>query len=399
MAEPFLAEATRVGRDVAGGALRSRGEATWLADEVALVDGRRQLIVRTLGPDLATGTAGVGWFLARCSVAAGDRALADVATAALRHGLQGADTLVPAGRLDWYHGASGVAWAAIDAGRALGSAELVERGERAAREVVERARDARDESGEPALVGGAAGVVAGLLALASVGDDGGAGEVAATRASRLASRISEATVTPGAGLARGLSGIGLVLAEAAAATGEIGCRESARKAFAAERAQFEPGGGWLAPPAHAWAAALEVPDASWCRGAAGIGLARLGARPALPELVLLAEAGAAIEFVRGYLAASDWSDTSLCHGAAGAVELLLSAGVLLEERTHLHAARRAGLALLEGAWSRGRYASGFGGETRNPSLLFGLTGTGTLLLRLSEPAALPSPMLPPVPRV
>ena len=65
--------------------MRSRGQATWLADEIALVDGRSQPTVGTLGPDLATGTAGVGWFLARLAAIADDRALAGVATAALRH--------------------------------------------------------------------------------------------------------------------------------------------------------------------------------------------------------------------------------------------------------------------------------------------------------------------------
>src|SRR5262249_22618409 len=113
MAEPFLTEATRLGRDLVGGALTSRGQATWMADEIALVDGQWLPTTGTLGPDLAAGTAGVGWFLARCAALGEDRALADVGADALRHGLERAGTLIGAGRLDWYHGASGVAWAAI----------------------------------------------------------------------------------------------------------------------------------------------------------------------------------------------------------------------------------------------------------------------------------------------
>ncbi len=382
-ADPFRAEAIRIGRDIAGGALRSRGQATWLADEIAPVDGRPQPTVGTLGPDLATGTAGVGWFLARLAAFADERALAAVATAALRHAVGNAEPLIAAGRLDWYRGAGGVAWAAIDAGRALGNDELVAEGTQAADAVVSAA--ARDVRSDPALVGGAAGDIAALLALAATSGSDAARRAAADRAAALADAIPAAA----AGLATGLSGIGLVLAAA-------GEHEAAGRAFAAERAQFEPGLGWLAPAAHDWIEAPAAPDASWCRGAAGIGLARLAARADANDLMPLAEASAAVELVRGRLAAPSDPDASLCHGAAGAIELLLSAGALLAEPTHTQAARVAGLALIERSWSRGRYAGGFGPHARNPSLMFGLAGTATLLLRLHDQGSLPSPALPPL---
>ena len=395
MAELFLAEATRLARDVAGGALRSRGQATWLADEIALVDGQWMRTTGTLGPDLASGTAGVGWFLARCAAVVGDHELADVAGAAVRHGLERAGTLMDAGRFDWYHGASGVAWAAFDAGRALGSAELLERGARTAQDVVRAAGNTDVQSGALSLVGGAAGVVAGLLALARAGADPVSRDVAAERAAELAATVSDSPAELGAGFARGWSGVGLVLAQAAAVDSRVGCVEAARQAFTLERAQFEPGRGWHAPTAHDWAAASAAPDATWCRGAAGIGLARLGARRAMPDLFFVAEAGAAVDLVRRHLAAPGGRDASLCHGDAGAIELLLSAGLLLREEAHVGAARAAGLALVERASSAGRYEVAFGAPTRNPSLLFGLAGVGTLLLRLDEPGALPTPTLPP----
>jgi len=394
----FLEEAVRIGRDVAGGALRSRGQATWLADEIAFADGRWQSIVATLGPDLATGTAGVGWFLARLAATAHDHGLVDVAVAALGHGVERAATLAHAGRLDWYYGASGVAWAAIDGGRALGNAELVATGTDAARTVVKAVRDGREGPRDRALVGGDSGVVAGLLALASICHSDDFLEAAGDRASGLAQTLPDAVEPPGpvAGLARGLSGIGLVLAAAAHATGQPECRDAAGRAFAAERMRFEPGVGWLTPAAHPWLDAPTAPDGSWCRGAAGAGLARLGARAALRDLLLLAEVSAAVEFVRGYLTAPDDSDASLCHGAAGAIELLVSAGALLGEPAHTHAARTAGLALMERSWSRGRYPGACGTHAHNPSLMFGLAGTASVLLRLHDHGAIPSPALPPI---
>jgi lantibiotic modifying enzyme len=189
-----------------------------------------------------------------------------------------------------------------------------------------------------------------------------------------------------------------VLAQAAAATGQAGYEDAARRAFTAERARFEPGRGWHAGSAHPWAPAAEGPDATWCRGAAGIGLARLTAHATLGDLVLLAEAGAAVELVRRHLATRGHRDASLCHGEAGAIELLLSAGLLLGEQAHLGAARTAGHALTERASPRGRYEGAFGAPARNPSMFFGLAGIGTLLLRLPEPGALPTLALPPLAR-
>jgi lantibiotic modifying enzyme len=404
--DPFLAEAARVGRDIAGGALRSGGEATWLADEVAFIGGAWHPVLVTLGPDLARGTAGVGWFLARLAAIVDERALAAVATAALHHAVKRSEALISAGRLDWYRGASGVAWAAMDAGRALCSTELTAVGAKTAEAVVRAARGAPDGDPNPALIGGEAGNIAGLLALAKIGGNEAAAETASVRAAQLAntvpvaswaaspslvspSTISQAPPQPGAGLARGLSGIGLVLA----ATGWL---EAAGRTFAIERALFEPGQGWVAPGAHAWLDSLAAPDASWCRGAAGIGLAHLTAGVALADLLLLAEAGAAVELVRGHLASRGGPDASLCHGEAGAIDLLATAGALLAEPIHTHAARTAGLALIEGAVSRGRYDGGFGARTRNPSLMFGLAGTATLLLRLHDHNSVPSPTLPPI---
>jgi lantibiotic modifying enzyme len=361
---------------------------------MALAGGRWQPVAGTLGPDLGSGTAGVGWVLARLAAATGDGELADVAAAALRHAVARADGLLLAGRLDWYHGAAGVAWAAVDAGRALADAGLAAAGADAARAVVRAAGDRRGEPDDLGLAGGASGEVAGLLALAALGPAGGALEAAVAAAARLAAAFERAARLD-AGLARGVSGVALALAAAAAATGSEDARAAAARAFAAERPQFEPGHGWIAPPAHPWLAGPAAARAGWCGGAAGIGLARLAGWRALGDPMLLAETGAAVELVRAHLIAPPDQDASLCHGAAGAIELLVAAGTLLGEPEHARAARAAGRALVERARSHGRYGAGTGPAARNPSLLFGLAGTAALMLRLHDPAALPSPALPP----
>ena len=396
---PFLDEAARLGRALAGGALRSGRRATWLADEMALTGGRWRPVLATLGPDLGTGTAGVGWALARVAAVTADAAVAEVAAEALRHALDRCDAMVRAGRLDWYEGASGVAWAAVDAGRALGRADLVAAGTAAAGDVTEAARGVPADSDGTALRGGGAGVLAGLLALTLALPSQDALAAARAAAPPLAAAVpafppDAAAPALGAGLARGLSGVGLALAAAAAAGGEPAWRAAARRAFALERLRYEPGAGWAAGAAHEWRAAPSTADASWCAGAAGIGIARLAAHSLEPEPLLLAEAGAAVEIVRAALAAPPDRDTCLCHGATGGIALLAAAGALLAEPAHIDAARRAGAGLVARARARGWYGTGADGLARNPSLLLGLAGTVALLLQLHEPGALPSPALP-----
>ena len=405
-ASPFLDEALRIGRVIAAGALTSNGKATWLADEFTFLDGRWQGAVTTVGPNLASGTAGIGWLLARlAAIHNGDEGLASVAAAATRHSLDRAGDLVDTGRLDWHTGASGAAWIAIDVGRALDDDELVAGGERIARAVIDAVQARSDPAPDAALVGGESGVVAGLLALAGTSGDGR--NVVLDVARRLAGRMpaGEAESDPTgdrsgalAGLARGLSGPGLALSAAAALDpDESTCRAGAYRAFAAERRCLEPGTGWLSPGAHPWVDEGPAPAASWCRGAAGIGIARIAAHAVAPDLVMLAEATAAIEFVRTHLMSpQDDDDASLCHGAGGAIELLLVAGSLLGEPVHLDAARRAGHALTQRFRTRGRYGAGIWPGAHNPSLLYGLAGTAALLVRLHDPDLLPSPALFPL---
>ena len=401
----FLDEAVRIGRSIVGGAIEHDGRATWLADSYAVVDGRWQPTVATLEADLGDGTAGVGWVLARlAAVAGGDRTLARGASAALRHSLARLPALQGADRLDWYHGTSGVAWAAIDAGQAIDDAELVEAGEHAAHCFVGAAASRPAEPRDWSLVGGECGVLAGLLALAPLVDGDRATEVAAGVARVACDAIPDRMRafepdTSGAvptGLARGLSGMGLVLSAAADAAGDAAFRSAAVRGFASERAGMEPGVGWFTDDAHPWRPEGRVPASSWCRGAAGIGIARIAASTGSRDLALLAEATAAIELVRSRLGAGPDADASMCHGTSGIVELLLLAGSLLDEPEHTVAARRVGAAMVTARGSGQRYGCGIADGAHNPSLLHGLAGTAAVLARLDDPDAITSPALPPI---
>ncbi len=394
--DPFLAEAERLGRGLADGALRSGGRATWLADETVEVDGRWSRVVATLGPDLATGTAGVGWVLCRLAALTGDEATSGAGSGALRHSLDLAPGLVRAGRLDWFAGASGIAWAAVDAGRALESAELEGAGAALGADVVARARTDGGGGAGTALVGGGSGIVAGLLALGRAAAPGEGQAAAGARAAELAEAVTALAPRPREpGLARGVAGAGLVLAAAASTLGDAACRDAARHVFAAGADDLANARHGRVPSAHPWSPGSAGPARSWCAGGAGMGIARLAANAVLREPAVRAQADAAIEVVRDGLAA-DGPDTCLCHGTTGALELLLSAFELLGDPGHLTAARDAGSAMTGRARARGGYGLGEDGGAHNPSLLLGLAGPVALLVRLHDPDLLPSPALPPI---
>jgi lantibiotic modifying enzyme len=188
------------------------------------------------------------------------------------------------------------------------------------------------------------------------------------------------------GYAHGASGAGHALAELFGVTGEDRYRDAAERAFAYERS-------WLDPHTGTWPdlrgvarrtgrRAPLVPAAdSWCNGAGGIALARLRAIAVLGSPELRHDAGLALaaceRHVTGLLE-RDPHDFSLCHGAAGAADVLLAAG---RERL----AEQLGRLGLErhGRPGTPEFPCGVpGGVT--PALMQGLAGVGLFYLRLDD---------------
>jgi lantibiotic modifying enzyme len=402
----FLDEAFSLGHRLSGAAIRHAGRCTWLGDDIVAANGVWRQTAGTLAPDFGTGTAGVGWFLARLSAATQDQAMATIAAEALRQSIQGADGLLANRRLGFHEGATGLAWAAVDGGRALGCAELVDHGIRVGLLAAQAATAEPDSADSPGLWRGSAGILAGLLGLADLSGEReflNAASRSADRLNELISRWSSSSnptspVPSGesrsaVGLAEGASGVGVTLAAWSDRTGEQLARKAAAEAFRIERAWCSSAMGWYGAPAHAWADEVMVAR-SLCSGAAGIGIARLGAYVVMAAPNLLAEAGAAIDLIRRVPMRPDASDTSLCHGTAGEIELLITASTTLSESSHLDAARRLGARVVAAAQARRDYGSGLGESCQSPSLLFGLAGTGLVLLRLHDPALAPGGALP-----
>ena len=378
----FVDTAASIGRGIASDAVWLDGRCSWVG-AVAEPALPHRAELRALGPELYGGTAGVGLFLAHLAAATGDADARKTAVGALRHATRRA-----APRDGFHSGSLGIAWAAERAAALLGAEELHER----ARAVLDTARPPADPARRPDVGMGAAGAVLALLALGLVDDAVATGEPLLARA-----RVTRHgwSWPPGhlCGLSHGASGIGLALLELCAATGDDRFGSAAEGAFAYERSWLdETSGTWpdLRIAGQRRRSVLPAATAgTWCHGEAGIALSRLRALELLDDDALRSDADAALEATHRRLAAAlpyEIEDLSLCHGAAGAADVLLSAAGadLAAELCRVATARHAAA----GDWPCG---TAYG---TTPGLFLGLSGIGWLFLRLHDPA-IPSPLVLP----
>jgi lantibiotic biosynthesis protein len=379
----FLEAGASVGRRIVSDAVWLDGCCSWIGAVEEPVQAQRSEL-RALGPDLYGGTAGVGLFLAHLAAATGDADARRTAVGALRHAAGRA-----APRDGFHSGSLGIAWAAVRAGALLGSEEL----QAVAGAVVRTARPAAAPTRRSDVGKGAAGTALALLAL------GLADEAAATGESLLArARITRHgwSWAPGhlCGLSHGAAGIGVTFAELFAATGDERFRAAADGAFAYERSWLDPASGtWpdLRIPGQRRGFPLPAATAgTWCHGEAGIALSRLHAVERLGDDALRYDVDAALGTTRHVLTAAlphEIEDLSLCHGAGGAADVLLSAA-------DADLAAEAGQVAIERHSAEGDWPCGTAAGT-TPGLFLGLSGIGWLFLRLHDPE-IPSPLVLPI---
>lgn len=136
---------------------------------------------------------------------------------------------------------------------------------------------------------------------------------------------------------------------------------------------------------------------TWCHGAVGIVLGRIGALHISCTPEILEEIETTLNRVQSYALGEGELEApdELCYGHMGMIELLLSADRRMGGVRSLQAAH----ALVERVWrrknGRGRYDFLItrGAEIFAPSLFQGLAGVGYTLLRLAEPESLPCLLL------
>jgi class II lanthipeptide synthase len=371
---------------------------------------------RSLEPNLYDGTAGVGLFLAYLASVTGDTAVRRTAVGAIRQSVARAPA-IPLGRRDGFHaGSLGVAWAAARAAALLDEEELDAGARRVS--VVARPRSAPDRS--PDVVPGSAGTILALLGLADAFDDSALVQEAVATGEEL---IRHATISdhgwswaiPGrryphhlCGLSHGAAGIGWALLELFAATGDEQFLAGASGAFEYERSWLDKGSGtWpdLRTPGQRRGVMRSIASpvvGTWCHGEGGIALTRLRASEVLGAAACAEDAAAALETTRRDLARAlpnEIENLTLCHGAAGSADVLLSAADALGGRWRDAAALACelGSVALDRHEATGtEWPCGVPGTT--PGLFQGLSGIGWWFLRLHD-RGIPSPLTMPISRL
>jgi lantibiotic modifying enzyme len=416
---PFRDAALAIAADLVASARPAGAGVTWEGDDLIGADERSMAIVRRpVGAPVYGGTAGIGWFLGHLAAVTKDATMADVAAAALRHALDGIRSGTASQDRSLFGGAAGVALAAVDAGGCLRRPSLSRAGRALARDVAAIVRDAPGEIDQLDLMGGLAGIVAGLLAIHRLAPDAAIAEACTIACDRLLDRRhvsgfgtswpdqAHGSGPAWCGLGHGTSGIAWALAEAAWALDRPDLEPVIADALRYER-------GWFSADRCAWADLRNPPPATadptwpawttaWCHGALGIGAVRLRLYEVRRDLTALAEASAALQAARGLVARASAalregqaSDVTLCHGLGGAVDLMLLAYEITGQIEHLRAARRAGnLCLAIHRANDRRWTVGTRGARLVPGLFLGSAGIGVMLMRLHDPACVGSPLLP-----
>lgn len=405
----LIEAAAAVGNRLEALALRSEGDANWIG--LRSHQGRDWRL-SPLGGDLYSGLPGVAVFLAYLAEVTGEERYRRLARAAWqtlwRHRERHRSMPATIGGFD---GWGGLLWTLTHLARLW--SEPAYREEAAIMVELLPKLIAEDERYD--VVQGAAGCIAGLLALYRTEPSDRVLEVAAACGEHLLARarrmergvgwmpavMERIAPQPLAGFAHGASGIAWALLELAAVTGEDRFRRAALDAVDYERTLF-------VPSERNWRDVRELERTqlakrvngnlfmlTWCHGAPGIGLARLRALRHLDDRELRAEAEIALAST---LAGGFGTSHCLCHGDLGNVELLLQATEVLDgDGAWREEANRVGERVLASIAQHG-WRSGMPRAVEVPGLMMGLAGIGYGLLRLALPERVPSVLLlePPI---
>jgi lantibiotic biosynthesis protein len=410
--DEFLDAAVSIAKRIVSNAVWHDGLCAWMG---ATLDPSRPWRAKysALGPNLYDGTAGVGLFLAQLADLTADAEVRRTAIGALRHAVARAPAVPPDRRDGFHRGSLGIAWATARAAVLLNEEEL----RASARTVLTTASPESRPDRCPDVVMGSAGAILGLLALADSLDDPdlirdalGAGE--GLMGAATVTRHGWSWAIPGrryphhlCGISHGAAGIGWALLELFAVTGDERFRAGATGAFDYERS-------WLDADSGAWPdlrIGEQERDAewriaspaigTWCYGEAGIALTRLRAMGVIGHDACRFDAEVALGTTRRHLAGTmlyDIEDLSLCHGAAGAADALLSGAAALggQWREAADLAADFGRTALERHAANDAWPCGVAGGT-TPALFRGISGIAWWLLRLHN-RAIPSPLSVPI---
>jgi type 2 lantibiotic biosynthesis protein LanM len=387
-----------------------RGEVTWITTEPISSSGHRRL--QATGYGFYDGLAGIALFLAAAARCGGNPGLADLArraTRPIRERLHSASpTYVDEFGMGAACGAASAIYSLLRIGTFLSDDSMVDDALVAARQLMPTVI-ARDTNFD--VLHGSAGAILALLALyrarrsdelLDVAHRCGQHLLAHRRPIEAPCGVTLRTwlTTDGharTGFAHGAAGIALALLRLHAATGITEYLAVALEAVRCEDSFFfaERGDRPLPRAAENGAPAVRAPGttpANWCRGAAGVGLARLACRAGSHAAELRVSAERAIAALASNADHVTAPLDCACCGAFGGVELLLAAGLRWGDSTLLAAAHARASKIVRRSRATGHYRLSTSPHAHldDPGLFRGTAGIGYGLLRLCHPELLPS---------
>jgi type 2 lantibiotic biosynthesis protein LanM len=194
-----------------------------------------------------------------------------------------------------------------------------------------------------------------------------------------------------AGFAHGAAGIAYALARLYEATGDRTFLDAATRAHAYERSMFSAADrNWPVLRAGQDSGAGAPMMTAWCHGAPGIVLARALSADLVGDSAMQVEIAVGLDTTsRPGAAQAD----HLCCGNLGRAEVLFTAGHRIKSLDAIGAALKIAGSVVHKARNRGHFkltSSGYEYEVFDPGFFRGLSGIGYALLRLAQPAKLPS---------
>ncbi|MEN9223559.1 MAG: lanthionine synthetase LanC family protein, partial [Thermostichus sp. BF3_bins_97] len=193
------------------------------------------------------------------------------------------------------------------------------------------------------------------------------------------------------GFSHGAAGIAYALLRLAQATGEERYWQAAQEAIDYETTLVK-GDNWFDWQPDPASGQMPPVLTSWCHGAPGIGLGRLGGLESLATPSIRADIERALRTTREYpLEAND----TLCCGNFGRLDFLLTLAKAdqdseLEQLCRQQVTERVQRAKREQGY---RLFPDLKGSLRNPGFLQGMAGIGYQLLRVADPDTFPSVLL------
>ncbi|MEH2084218.1 MAG: type 2 lanthipeptide synthetase LanM family protein [Nostoc sp.] len=386
-------------------AIRSpNGSATWIALGYIIEVERFQL--QPLGYNLYDGSCGIALFLAALAKVQGDPEYRDLALAALqslRQYLQSRESSQAIAKQIGIGGAVGcgsLVYALARISQFLDEPALMNDAAKAAA-LLTSERLTTDRNYD--VISGAAGAILGLLALYRMTGEPEVLEqailgghhlldcrVASDSGFKAWKTLSGKLLT---GFSHGAAGIAYALLRLYESSGDACFLEAATEAIAYERSVFSPeAGNW--PDLRNSVSRGGKPNftSSWCHGALGIGIARLGSLGILDTPEVRQDIETALKTTQQV----SWQGVDhCCCGNSGRIDLLLTAGNYLSRPELIADAQKQAAWMVTRAIQTGffRFNDKVQGDTYSPGFYIGTTGIGYELLRLAHPNLLPSVLL------